>query len=232
MNSTKSTARLAGLLWLLNTVTGGFGLISIRSNIIVPGDATATASNIITSEFLYRSAIVSSLLSQIFLFFLGLTLFHLFKEVNNRQARVLLASALIAVGIAVVNTMNHFGALLVLSRADFLNVFSTEQLNAIAFLFIRLANGPGQGLLELFWVFYYFAFGLLILRSGYLPKIFGILLMIMGIGFGANILDKFLVPQFYPALFTQFAMLGGALGAIPTMLWLLIAGAKDQPIKE
>ena len=71
-----------------------------------------------------------------------------------------------------------------------------------------------------------------IIRSRFLPQIFGILLMIMGIGFGTNILDKFLVPQFYPALFTQFAMLGGALGAIPTMLWLLIAGAKAQPIKE
>ena len=221
-------ARLAGLLWLLNTVTGGFGLISIRSNVIVPGDATATASNIVSSEFLYRSAIVSSLFSQIFLFFLGLTLFHLFKDANRRLARVLLASVLIAVTIAVVNTMNHFGALLVLSRADFLSVFNSEQLNAIAFIFIRLANGPGQGLLEIFWVFYYFSFGLLILRSGYLPKIFGILLMIMGLGFGINILDKFLLPQFYPALFTQLAMLGGALGALPTMLWLLIIGSKAE----
>ena len=226
MNSTKSTARLAGLLWLLNTVTGGFGLISIRSNVIVPGDATATASNIIASEFIYRAAIVSSLFSQIFFFFLALTLFHLFTKVNRQQARVLLASALIAVAIAVVNTMNHFGALLILSRADFLNVFNPEQLNAIAFTLIRLANGPGQGLLEIFWVPYYFAFALLILRSGYLPKVFGILLMIMGIGFGLNVFEKFLLPQFYPALFTQLAMLGGALGGIPTILWLLIKGAK------
>ena len=232
MNSSKNTARQAGLLWFLSTITGAFGLLYMRSNVIIPGDAAATASNIMASEFLYRAAIVSSLFSQIFLFFLGLTLFHLFKEVNKRLATVLLASMMISVAIAVVNTLNHFGALLVLSQADFLNVFNTEQLNAIAFLFLRLANSAGQGLLEIFWVPYYFIFGLLIIRSRFLPKIFGILLMIMGIGFALNVFEKFLFPQFYPALFSQLAMLGGALGGIPTMLWLLIKGAEVQPLDD
>ncbi len=226
MNSTKTTARLAGLLWFLSTVTGAFGLISIRSNVIVPGDAAATAANIMASESLYRAAIVSSLFSQIFLFFTALTLYHLFKEVNQRLARVLIASMLVSVAIAVLNTLNHFGALLVLSQADFLNVFNPEQLNAMAFIFLRLANGSGQGLLEIFWAPYYFTFGLLILRSRFLPTIFGILLMIMGTGFAINVFEKFLFPQFYPSLFTQLAMLGGALGGIPTMLWLLIKGAR------
>jgi len=231
MDSSKKTARLAGLLWFLSIVTGGFGLIYIRSNIIVPGDAAATASNIMASEFLYRAAIVSSLFSQIFLFFLGLTLFHLFKEVNKRLATVLLASVMISVAIAVVNTLNHFGALLVLSQADFLNVFNSEQLNAIVFLFLRLANSAGQGLLEIFWVPYYFIFGLLIIRSRFLPKIFGILLMFMGIGFAVNVFEKFLFPQFYPALFSQLAMLGGALGGIPTMFWLLIKGTYVESLE-
>lgn len=217
-------ARLAGLLWFLNVVTQAFNLIYIRSNVIVPGDAVATAGNIMASEFLYRAAIVSSLFSQIFLFFLGLTLFHLYKEVNERLATVLLASVMLAVAIAVVNTLNHFGALLVLSQADFLKVFNPEQLNAMAFIFLRLANSSGQGLLEIFWAPYYFSFGLLVIRSRFLPKIFGVLLMIMGVGFAINIFEKFLFPQFYPAMFTQLAMLGGALGGIPTIFWLLIKG--------
>jgi hypothetical protein len=232
MNSSRNTARLAGLLWFLSTVTGGFGLIFIRSNVLVPGDATATAANLMASEFLFRAAIVSSLFSQVFLFFLGLTLFHLFKEFNQRVATVLLASLMISVAIAVVNTLNLFGALLVLSQADFLNVFNTEQRSAMAFLFLRLANSSGQGLLEIFWAPYYVSFGLLILRSRFLPKIFGILLMLMGIGFATNVFEKFLFPQFYPALFTQFAMLAGALGGIPTMLWLLIKGANIEPWKK
>jgi hypothetical protein len=232
MNSSKKTARLAGLLWFLSTLTGSFGLLYMRSNVIVPGDAAATAGNLMASEFLFRAAIVSSLFSQVFLFFLGLTLFHLFKEADKRLATVLVAAVMISVAIAVVNTLNHFAALLVLSQADYLNVFNLEQLNAMAMIFLRLANSTGQGLLEIFWAPYYFSFGLLIIRSRLLPKILGILLMIMGIGFAINVFEKFLFPQFYPALFTQLAMLGGALGGIPTMLWLLIKGARVQPLND
>ena len=232
MNSSKKTARLAGLLWFLSAVTGGFGLFYVRSNVIVVGDAAATAGNILASEFLYRAAIVSSLFSQVFLFFLGLTLFRLFKEVNKALATVLLASSMMTVGIAVVNMLNHFGALLVLSQADYLKAFTPEQLNAMAMVFIRLANSSGQGLLEIFWAPYYFSFGLLIIKSRYLPKILGILLMMMGVGFAINIFEKFLLPQFYPAAFTRLAMTLGALGGIPTIFWLLIKGAKVQPLND
>jgi hypothetical protein len=232
MNLSKNTVRLPGLLWFLSAVTGGFGLFYIRSNIIVPEDAAATAGNIAASELLYRAAIVSSLFSQLFLFFLGLTLFHLFKEVNKRVATVLLASIMMSVGIAVVNMLNHFGALLVLSHADYLKAFTPEQLNAMAMVFLRLANGSGQGLLEIFWAPYYFSFGLLIIRSRFLPKILGILLMMMGVGFAINVFEKFLIPQFYPAAFTGLAMTLGALGGIPTIFWLLIKGAKVQPLND
>ena len=231
MNSSNGTGRMAGLLWLLSTATGGFGLIYIRSNVIAPGDAVATAGNIMAADSLYRAAIVSSLFSQIFLFFLGLTLFHLFQKVDKRLATALVASVIIAVAIAVVNTLNHFGALLVLGQADYLNVFNSEQLNAIAMTLIRLANSAGQGLLEIFWAPYYFVFGLLIFKSRFMPKIFGILLMIMGVGFALNVFEKFLFPQFYPALFSQLAMFGGGLGGIPTMLWLLIKGANVQSLE-
>ena len=230
MHSSNGIGRTAGLLWLLSTATGGFGLIYIRSNVIVPGDAAATAGNIMAADSLYRAAIVSSLFSQIFLFFLGLTLFQLFQKADKRLSTVLVASVIIAVAIAVVNTLNHFGALLVLGQADYLNVFSAEQLNAIAMILIRLANSAGQGLLEIFWAPYYFSFGLLTIRSRFLPKIFGILLMIMGVGFALNVFEKFLFPQFYPALFSQLAMFGGALGGIPTMLWLLIKGANVRAL--
>lgn len=232
MNSTKNTARFPGVLWFLSALTGGFGLIYVRSNVIVSGDAAATAGNIVASEFLFRAAIVSNLFSQVFLFFLGLTLFHLFKEVNKRVATVLLASALMTVAIAVVNAFNNFGALLLLGQADYLKAFTPEQLNAMAMIFLRLANSSGQGLLEIFWVPYYFSFGLLIIRSRFLPKIFGILLMIASVGFAINILDKFLIPHFYPAAFTQLAMTLSALSILPTIFWLLIKGAKVQPLSD
>jgi len=102
MRPTTNLGRRAGLLWLLTTVTGGFGLFYIRSRVIVLGDAAATAGNILALEPLYRAAIVSSLISQVLQFFVGLTLFELFKEVNKRLATVVLASVLMSVGIAVV----------------------------------------------------------------------------------------------------------------------------------
>ena len=92
-------------------------------------------------------------------------------------------------------------------------------------------RSTGQGLLEIFWTPYFLSIGLLIIRSRFLPKIFGILLMIMSIGFALNVFTKFLIPQFYPAIFTQLAMSLGALGELPTMLWLLIKGAKVQPLE-
>jgi hypothetical protein len=232
MNSSKNTARLAGLLWLLAAGIGGFGLFYVRSNVIVSGDAAATAGNIVASEFLFRAAIVSNLFSQVFLFFFGLTVYHLFKEVNKALATVFLTSVMMTVAIAVVNALNYFGALLVLSQADYLKAFTPEQLNAVAMIFLRLNNSFGQGLLEIFWVPYYFSFGLLIVKSRYLPRILGILLMITSVGFAINILDKFLIPQFYPAAFTRLAMTLGALGGIPTIFWLLIKGAKVRPLND
>jgi len=90
------------------------------------------------------------------MFFVGLTLFHLFKEANLRLATVFLTSIMMTVGIAVVNTLNHFQALILLSQADYLKVFTAEQLKALAMISVRLANSSGQGLLEIFWTPFYF----------------------------------------------------------------------------
>jgi hypothetical protein len=129
--------------------------------------------------------------------------------------------------------MNHFEALSVLSQADYLKAFNPEQLNAMAMLSLRLANSSGQGLLEIFWAPLYISFGLLIIKSRFVPKILGILLMIMGVGYAINILDKFLIPQFHPVMFTRLAMTLGALGGIPTIFWLLIKGVNEQrPFSE
>ena len=228
MNASKETTRLPGLLLFLAAITGGFGLFYIRTYVIAPGDATATVANIRASELLFRAAVVSTLFSQMFMFFFGLTLFQLFRAVNKQLATVFLTSVLMIVGLAVVNTLHHFEALLILSQADYLKVFNPEQLNAMAMTSIRLANGTGQALLEIFWTPYYFSSGLLVFKYRLLPRVLGILLMVMGVGFAINILDKFLIPQFHPLMFTRLAMTLGALGGIPTILWLLIKGINGR----
>ena len=135
--SLNRTARLAGLFWLLNVLTTAFSLGYVRSNLIALGDAVATANNIMVNESLFRAGIASYLFSQVFLFFFGLTLFRLFKEVNKTWAIVVLSSVLITVAVAVVNQLNNIAALVILSKADFLNAFGQEQLNAITMIFLR-----------------------------------------------------------------------------------------------
>jgi hypothetical protein len=229
MNSTKRTARVAGLLWLLVAVTTGFSLIYVRPRLIVSGDAAATVNNIIASESLFRAAIASSILSQVFLFFFGLTIFRLFKAVNKTLATLFLMSLLVSVAIGVVNSLNNIGALVVLSNPDYLKAFQPEQINVLAMTFLRL-NNFGIGLLEIFSALFLFSLGLLIVRSGYLPRILGVLLMIGACAFPINTFTKILIPQFYPALMTQLTMILNAFGSPATILWLLIKGVNEpQP---
>jgi hypothetical protein len=227
MNSIKNTARLAGLLWLLVAVTTGFSLGYVRPKLIVFADAAATVSNIIAFESLFRIAIVSSILSQIFFFFFGLTAFRLFKGVNKTLATVFLSSLLVGVAIGVANSLNNLGALVVVTNPAYLKAFQPEQINALAMTFLRL-NNFGIGLLEIFTAISLFAFGLLIIRSGYLPQVLGILLMIGACAFPINTFTKILFPQFHPALLTQLTMLLNALGPPATILWLLIKGVRHE----
>ena len=232
MNSSKKTARLAGLLWLLVAVTTGFSLGYVRPKLIVFADTAATATNIVASESLFRAGIVSSILTQMFLLFLGLTLFRLFKGGNRTLATVILTSVLVAVAIGVVNSLNNIGAVVVLTNPDYLKAFQPEQINVLAMTFLRL-NNFGIGLLEIFTAVFLFSFGLLIIRSEYLPRVLGILLMIGACAFPINTFTKILIPQFHPALITQLTMLFNAFGPLATMLWLLIKGVNGpQPISE
>lgn len=228
MNSLDRTARLAGLFWLLNVVTTFFSMGYVRPRLIVWTDAAATATNILANESLFRMAIVSNLFSQLFLFFLGLTLFRLFKGVDKTWATVFLTSVLMTVAVAVVNSLNNVAALVVLSRADYLNVFAQEQLSAATMVFLRL-NNHGQGLLEIFWGPYLFALGLLIVKSKYVPRVPGILLMAGSFGFPINTFTRLLIPQSSPAIILQLTQLFIALGSLATIFWLLIKGVKEQP---
>ena len=231
-NSLKQTAKLAGLFYLLQVLTIGFNLGYVRSTLIVAGDAAATAANITANESLFRMAMASNIVSQIFLFFFGLTIFKLFKSVNKTLATVFLTSLLLSVGIAVVNSLNNFAALLVLSNADYLKAFQPEQIKALMMVFLRMSNS-GIGLLEVFSGIFIISLGLLIIKSKYIPRILGVLLVIGGGWFQVNSFTKILIPQFYPAMITQMTMLFNALGGIPLIFWLLIKGVKEQqPISE
>ena len=232
MNSPTTPARLAGLLWVLTAATAGFSLVYVRSKLVVFGDAAATASNIIAFESLFRAAIASYVLSQIFSLFFGMTIFRLFRGFNQTLTTLFLTSLLVSAAIGVVNSLNNIGALVVLTNPDHLKAFGPEQINALALTFLRV-NNFGIGLMEIFTALYMISFGLLIIRSGYLPRVLGILIIIGACAFPINTFTKILIPQFYPALMTRLTMLLNAVGPPATMLWLLIKGANaPQPVRE
>jgi len=189
------------------------------------GDATATAENIRSSELLFRSGILSGLVSNVIFVFLVLALYRLLKETSHKQAMLMVTLVVISVATGFANTINQLGALIALSGADFLSVFEKPELDAVAYLFIRL-NSWGIQIIQIFWGLWLFPFGLLVYRSGFIPKILGVLLMIAGFGYLLGSFMFQILPQYDDAFSTFIMVL--EMGELPIILWLLIVGVKAQ----
>lgn len=224
MNSTKKQARRAGLLYLLGSIPAPIGFMYVPGKLIVSGDATATADRIKASESLLRIGIASELLTKVVFIFLVLALYRLFKAVNETLARqMVILGALVSAPIIFLNVLNEIAALILVSGADFLSVFDKRQLDALAYLFLRL-HSQGIEVVAIFWGLWLFPFGMLVIRSGFIPRVLGILLMIAGFGNLAGSFTTLLLPQ-YAEVVGQFAM-ALAFGELPIIFWLLIWGAR------
>lgn len=225
VKSAPATARAAGLLYLLLAVTGGFSMLYVPS-LIVPGDAAATAGNILAHESLFRLGVVSGLISQVVFVFLVLALYQLFDAVNHTHAALMVALVVAAVPVGFVNMLNQVAALHVLSGADYLSVFEADQLNALVMLFLDLHR---QGLLivEIFWGLWLLPLGLLVIKARFMPRFIGILLIVGFLGYVIDFLTRLLFPD-YTAMVSPVA--GAAkFGEVAMILWLLIRGTKAQP---
>jgi hypothetical protein len=229
MNSTKKTARVAGLLYLLLVVTAPIGLMYVPGKLIVPGNATATTNNILASQSLFRIGIVSGLVSAVISIFLVLVLYCLFKGVNQERAALMVILVLIQVPLGFLNELNHIAALALVRGADFLSVFDKPQRDALAMLFLNL-HGQGIIVSEIFWGLWLFPFGLLVFRSGFLPRILGVWLIINGFAYVAMSFTGLLLPP-YQKMVSNIAF-PALLGEMAIMLWLLIMGAKPKPLAD
>jgi len=220
MNSLKTTARTAGVLYLLLAVTGGFSMLYVPS-LIVPGDAAATASNIMASESLVRTGIVSGLICQVVFVFLVLALYKLFKGVNETYASVMVALVVAAVPVAFLNMLNQLAALHVLSNVSYLRVFETDQLYALAMLFIDL-HSQGLLIVEIFWGLWLLPLGLLVIKSRFMPRLLGVLLIVAFFGY----LIDFMVRLVFPVHAAMVSPIAGAskFGELAMIFWLLIKG--------
>jgi len=224
---TRNSGRFAGLLYVLMSIPGFFALIYVPSKLIVHGNATATANNIAAHETLFRLGIACNLIGQAGFIFVALALYDLLKEVNQRQALVMLTLILIGAPIALLNELNAIAALVLVRGADFLSIFEKPQRDALAMLFLNL-HGYGFDIAGILWGLWLFPLGLLVYRSGFIPRILGILLMLNTITFPVNSFMSLLLPQ-YERIVSRWMMPFG-FGELVLMFWLLIMGARPKTL--
>jgi len=224
MKTLQQQARQAGVLYFVLGLIAPIGLLFVPGEIVVFGNAVATADNIRESGELLRLGIATDLAHQVIAIFLVLALYRLFKPVSVTLARQLvILGALVSVPIVFVNTLNYIAALTLAGDADFLAVISQSERDALAYLFMRL-HSRGLTVASVFWGLWLFPFGLLVIRSGFIPRVFGYLLFVAGFGYLANSTATLVLPQFSPFV-SKFAMILYA-GELPIIFWLLIRGAR------
>jgi hypothetical protein len=222
MNSIQKTARVAGALYLSLLPLGILGIMYVPASLIVPGDAAATASHIMASESLFRLSIVSALLVQVVNIFVVLALFQVLKPAGRNLAWMMVIFILLGAPIAMLNELNQVAVLILSTGADYLAAFSPDQLHALLPLFLDL-HEYGINIAGIFWGLWLFPMGYLVFKSGYLPKILGILLMIGCFGYLIDSSIVFLFPNFAVSI-SQFTFIGELL--LP--LWLLIKGVNVE----
>lgn len=227
MRTTQQQARAAGVLYLLLALIAPIGLLYVPGQLIVSGNAAATADNLRASGWLLRLGIASELTHQVIVIFLVLALYRLFKAVNETHAtQLVILGALVSVPIMFVNVLNNVAALVLVSGAGFLSVFVQPQLDALAYFFLRL-HGQGITVASIFWGLWLFPFGMLVIRSGFIPRVLGVLLMIAGGAYLADAFVTLVLPQ-YVSVVSQVTLLL-EVAEVPIVFWLLIWGARPQP---
>ena len=225
--SNKKIARIAGLLYLGVVLTGVFSLMYVPSKLIVSDNASLTYQNITSYESLFRLGIVSGLLCYIFFLFLPLVLYKLLKPVNENFAKLMAFLAVLSVPLFFLNVQNEFTVLSLVNSTNKHFGFSAEQIQSQVMLYLDHYDN-GMRIVHIFSGLWLFPFGYLVFKSGFLPKILGVLLMLGCFGYLINFVGHTLIPTYSKIGISLYISLPASLGEIGTCLWLLIMGAKDR----
>lgn len=223
MAAGNKVARIAGLLYLGVVLTGIFSLMYVPSELINYKSASETFRNITASEMLFRYGIVAGLLCYGLFLFLALALYKLLREVDEDMAKVMVVLAIISVPMYFINAQNQFTALALIKSAGYLHVFTEAQVQSQVLFYVDQYD-DGMRMIHIFSGLWLFPFGYLVFKSGFLPKILGLLLMLGCFGYLMNFLGFFLIAD-YPKLgISMYISLPASIGEIGICLWLLIAG--------
>ncbi len=224
--SLKKTARLAGLLYFFLIITGVYIVMYVPSQIIVWGDADTTAKNILFNEFLFRTGIMGDIISNTIFVFLVFVLYRLLKQVNEHRAKLMVAFVIVQIPLVFIMEAFNITSLMIF-KGEILKTFELSQRQDLAMLFLNI-NDYGALTLEMFWGIWLIPFGKLVYKSGFIPRIFGILLIIAGIDYMIDSFISLLFPS-YRVFVNQPTLLFVIIGEISIMLWLLIKGVAVPP---
>lgn len=226
MPPTQRTARIAGLLYLLVVLTGPFVLLYVPGKLFVPGNATETVSNILAHEPLFRAHIVVGLVAELCFIAVVLVLYQLLKGVGLELATLMVVLVLVDAPLAFLSVANEVATLSFARGAEFLAVFDKPQRDALATLLINIDS---QGVLvsDMFWGLWLLPLGLLVYRSGFLPRFLGIWLFINGLAYLTISATGLVFPQHLKMV----SMIATPIlfGEVALMLWLLIVGVRVPP---
>jgi predicted transporter len=222
MDSIQAAARRAGALYFLFSIMAIVGEFAFPA-FTVPGDATATARNITAGELTYRIGILTGLATHILFLFVVLSLYHLLKDVDRGQARLMVIFVSTGVAVALASLLSRLAPLILLSGDGYLSAFTKPQLDALALGCLRL-HGSGITVATVFWGLWLFPFGILVIRSGFLPRVLGILLMIAGFAYLASSVTSLVLPAYRHAV--SQVMMPLYFGEVPIIFWLVLKGAR------
>lgn len=191
----KSTARFAGLLYLVMVLTGIFSLMYMPSKLVHWNDATITFKNIKDNETLFRLGIFVGICCYTSFLFLAIVLYKLLNPVNPSQAKLMVLLAVINIPMYFINVQNQFTILSLINNVSYLKVFSISQLQSQVLIYLTQYNN-GMNMIHIFSGLWLFPFGYLVYRSNFLPKVFGVLLMLGCFGYLSNFIGETLVANY------------------------------------
>lgn len=215
-------ARTGGVLYLIMIILGIINELVVRRGIIVSGDVAVTAANLKSSESLWRFGVAIEIIMVIITIFLALVMYVLTKPVNKNIALLAAFFNLVALTMQATYSLQLLEALFPVGGAEYLKSFTPEQLYAIANMTLK-SHGLGFGICLLMFGPFFILTGYLIIKSGYFPKLIGILYLIPGVSYFVSSFVVILAPQFGEKYY--FFMAGPALiGELSLSLWLILKG--------
>lgn len=223
---TRRLARTAGLLYLVVVVAGIFALMYVPSQLRIGNDPGAALASIDAHEGLFRAGIAASLVCYLAFLLLPLALYKLLSPYGRNAAAVMVALAVASVPLSFANVGHRLEVLNLISGADYLRGIAPDALAQQVMLSLK-AYSKGMILNQVFWSLWLAPFGYLVYKSGILPKLLGILLMVGSAGYAAEAFGYILLADFAALPGADLLSIPASLGEIGTCLWLCIMGARE-----